>query len=181
MLWEIARCAPSKTFQLVEALSGLGVRAWTPAWVRRRQARRSQKVLMTRAALLPSIVFVEPDGVEQKQRELGKQVEGLPEHSFLIFAEKRATVREKELETLRAVEEGLRREAETWDGAPKKVRCLPAGATAKILTGPFAGLLCVVQSGRKGYNLVEVEKGFGLVKIPALLLEQSSLRVGASS
>jgi hypothetical protein len=151
--WLVLRCANKNTLALVAALTRVGLRAWTPMWVRRRMA----------LPCLPSFVFLaEADAVMAID---AKERSGAPSFSLMKSYGVLVRIKDADLASLRA---------EVADLNPCKENAIvwPAiGSEQKIISGAFQGLIGKVIGRTQHHCLVDIgNKKFPSVKIPPFLL-----------
>jgi len=160
--WLVLRCANKNTLPLVVALETVGLRAWTPLWVRRRRYPRSSNARKVLLPCLPSFVFLaEGDILGALAAAEGN---GVPGFSIMNSYGVLVRIADGALEGLRKI----------TDLSPRKVNPVnwPAVGDAKaILSGAFQGLVGTVVGLTERHCLVKIEgSSIPPLKIPPFLL-----------
>lgn len=160
--WLVLRCSNGNTVALVAALVGLGVRAWTPMWVRRRRFPRSSVSRELLLPCLPSFVFLAaPDAMKALA---AKQGSGVPGFSVMNSYGVLVRIKDSELEGLRKVGDINPRRANpvVWPAV---------GSVKRVTSGAFQGMIGEVVGMSDRHCLVDFKTGFfPVVKIPPFLL-----------
>lgn len=160
--WLVMRCGNNKTFPLVLALNQIGVRAWTPIWVRRRRFPRSNNFHEVMLPCLPSFVFA-------AEEDMGKAIMSLeqsavPSFSLMNSYGVLARIPDAALDSLRKIA----------DINPRKVNPIvwpSLGVAQRVISGAFQGMVGVVVGRSRNHCLMEIEgSNMKAVKIPPFLL-----------
>jgi hypothetical protein len=160
--WLVLRCSNGNTLRLVAAMTGIGLRCWTPMWLRRRRYPRSNNSQSMLLPCLPSFAFLaEVDAVRALD---AAEASGVPGFSLMKSYGVLVRIKDADLESLR----------EAADLNPRKENPVvwpDVGCEQKIISGAFQGLTCKVVGKTNRHCLVQLEdKKFGAVKIPPFLL-----------
>ena len=131
--WVVVRCSGQKTFEQCEGLKLLGIKAWTPMWVRRKRLPRTKKTIRVSVPCLPSYVFADARSIEvlTKMKEGGK----LPGQIMKTGQGNIIRIANQELEALRAISQSL-------DDQGALIPAKPLfGSALRIISGPFQGMV----------------------------------------
>lgn len=160
--WLVLRCANGNTLKLVGAMTGIGLRCWTPMWLRKRRYPRSNSFRNMLLPCLPSFAFLaEQDAVRAID---AAHASGVPGFSIMKSYGVLVRIEDGQLESLRKIA----------DLNPRKVPPViwpDVGSEQKIVSGAFQGLVGKVVGRTKRHCLLELDnKKFPTVKIPPFLL-----------
>ncbi|MFZ3484263.1 transcription termination/antitermination protein NusG [Sphingomonas sp. 3-13AW] len=162
--WCILRTHGGRTMPLARSLADAGILAWTPVeHVRRRIPRSKEKEREFRSVpYLPTYVFAPAADLGELRRlevatESGHPAFSIFRHcgaSVLVSEAEVASLRQREAESLRRMEQSLA--AQARHGRPLRERAEPydRGAEVAVEAGAFAGLSGTVQESDGRHTLL---------------------------